>query len=67
MSLQLVNIFYCIEAQILREYQVEGVRFLKEVLQDPSKGGAILADEMGLGKTSMYTNYILLHIKFFNG
>jgi SNF2 family DNA or RNA helicase len=47
----------------LRDYQVEGVKFMKEVLQDPERGGAILADEMGLGKTSMHTpHYNLLKI-----
>lgn len=41
-----------IEEIVLKDYQVAGIKYLKDVLQDPKRGGAILADEMGLGKTS---------------
>jgi SNF2 family DNA or RNA helicase len=46
-----VNIEF-IEEIVLKDYQVDGIKYLKDVLQDPKRGGAILADEMGLGKTS---------------
>lgn len=59
------------ETQILRDYQTEGVQFLKDVLGDPQKGGAILADEMGLGKTSMcgtvFINNIILNVNISSG
>lgn len=48
----------------LKDYQVEGVAFLQQVLEDTSKGSAFLADEMGLGKTSKLAIFLWL-VEFF--
>ena len=48
----------------LKDYQVEGVAFLQNVLEDTSKSSAFLADEMGLGKTSKLAIFLWL-VEFF--
>ena len=48
----------------LKDYQVEGVAFLQNVLEDTFKSSAFLADEMGLGKTSKLAIFLWL-VEFF--
>ena len=44
----------------LKDYQVDGINFMFNLLVDPKYRGVMLCDEMGLGKTSMF--FISLHL-----
>lgn len=54
------------QAEILKEHQIDGIRFMYKILYEMKSGGAILAHSMGLGKTLQIISFLDISFKYNN-